>query len=87
METEPEVVPDYPASPVGVQIAPEEVPSATVEAIGTSLLGGSCAITAMTLNWRTGESERHTGIRGTGVEVRLGGEEAHPDRGLVVAMT
>jgi len=83
--TEPEAVPEYPASPVGVQIAPEE----TVAAIGTSLLPdeGSCAMTAMTLNGRTGEPSRHTGARGTRVEVRPREEEADPDRGRGVATT
>lgn len=89
METEAEVVPEYPASPVGVQTAPEAVSPATVVAIGTSLLPdeGSCAITAMTPNGRTGEQERHTGVRETREEARPGGEEVAPDRGLVVATT
>lgn len=86
---EPEVVPEYPASPVGVQTALQEVSPAAVEATETSLLpdGGSCAITAMTPTGTTGEDERHTGLRGTRGAARPGGEEVDPDHVLVVATT
>lgn len=88
-ETEPEVVPYYPASPVGVQTALEEVSPATVAAIETSLLpdGGSCAITAMSQTGRTGEEERHTGTRGMREEAQRGGEEVDPDLVHVVVTT
>lgn len=89
VETEPEVCPGYPASPVGVQTGLEEVTTATVVAIETPLLpdGGSCVITAMTPNGRTGEQERHTGVRGMREEARPGVEEVDPGRVLVVVTT
>lgn len=86
---EPEVVPDYPASPVGAQTALEEVSPATVVATEMSLLPdeGSCVSTAMTPTGRTDEEEHQTGIRGTREEAQAGGEVADPDLALVVAMT
>lgn len=86
---EPEVVPDYPASRVGIQTALEEVSPAAVEATETSLLpdGASCVITAMTPTGTTGEEEHHTGLRGTREMTRPGGEEVGPDRALVVGTT
>lgn len=88
-ETEPEVVPEYPASPVGARTALEEVSPATAVATETSLLpdGGSCAITATTPTGRTGEDERRTGVRGRKEEARPGGEVADPDLALAVVTT
>lgn len=79
------MVQESPASPVGARVAAEE----TAVATGTSLSPGkgSCAITATTPNGRTGEQERHAGVRGTGEEARPGGGEADLDRGPAVATT
>lgn len=86
METEPEVVPECLASPVGARTALEEVSPAAAVATETSLLpdGGSCAITATTPTGRTGEEE---GVRGPREAARPGGEEADPDRVLAVVTT
>lgn len=89
MRTEPEVVPDFPASPAGAQTALEEVSPATAAAPETSPLpdGGSCATTATTPTGTTGEGERHMEVQGTREQARPGGEEADPDSALAAAMT
>lgn len=85
---QPEVVPYFPASPVGVQTNLGEVAPATLVAIETSLLpgGGSCAITATNQSGRAGVGECQTGIRGTR-EVQLSGEEVDRDLVHVVVTT
>lgn len=85
MVIEPEVVHQYPASPVGVQTALVAVSHATLVAIETPLLpdGGSCVITAMSLTGRTGEEGHRTGIQGT-IE---GVGEVDPDLVHVVETT
>lgn len=85
---QPEGVPYFPASPVGVQTNLGEVAPATLVAMETSLLpgGGSCAITAMNQSGRAGVGEPQTGIRGTR-EVQLSGEEVDRDLVHVVVTT
>lgn len=90
VETEQELLRDYPATPAGVQTAPEEVCHALLVTTETTLLpdGGSCETTATSPTGRTDEEERRTaGVRGTREEARPGGEGLHPDRELTVVMT
>lgn len=89
VETEPEVVPFYPASPVAVQTALEEVSPVTIVDIEMFLLrdGGSCANTATSQTGRAGEEEWHTGIQGTREEAHPGGGQEHPGLAHGVATT
>lgn len=83
------MVPDYPASPVGVRTALEEVSLSTVVATGTSLLPGegSSVTTVMTPTGITGEEEDQTGAQGMRERSPQGGEEVDPDLVLAVVTT
>lgn len=87
---DPEVVPDYPASPVGAPTGLEEDFSpAAVVATETPHLPdeGFSGNTATTQIGTTGEEEPHTGAPGMTAEARRGGGQAGPGRELEVVMT